>query len=200
MKGIEIKTQATVTRVFRWCVFWVSVLLPVTVSAAVHEGKGWRLEKWAEQTTVDPAAAVGSRIQNYVSAEKLANSPGSLSLDQPLFDTSEYLSLDHYLFVGGGNQTKAGNRCTGETTDPVGTATGEYYIDPVTDLDLGGPLPKEKLDEWDLKIVEIEWRRRQEAERERMRAQQEAEREEFEYYHEEMHPDSPGYLRRNAPK
>ncbi len=214
MKGIEIKTQAMATMVFRWCVFGVSVLLPVTAPAAVHEGKGWRLEKWAEQTSVepggiiryhlkvtrlasgsaetkildvknstvvldgysnvtpppdvggttyylrwnrtlaegetfevsyevavDPAAAVGSRIQNYVIAEKLASSPGSLSLNNPLFDSSEYLSLDHYIFVGGGNQTKAGNRCTGETTDPVSTATGEYYIDPVTDLDLGGPLP-----------------------------------------------------------
>ncbi len=73
--------------------------------------------------------SVGQRIGNYVMADK---SP---------YDPAYHISVDCYVVVGGGNQTKAGNKCTGDSKEPVSTATGEYYLLPQTDLDLGGPLP-----------------------------------------------------------
>ncbi len=57
------------------------------------------------------------------------------------YDPDQHLSVDHELMIGAGNKTKGANPCTGEGGDPVNTATGEFFLAPMTDFDLGGPLP-----------------------------------------------------------
>lgn len=81
------------------------------------------------EVQVDTGLSAGTPINNYV------------MVDTDPYDPDLHISVDHYLVVGGGNKTKAGNRCTSEGNEPVNTATGEFFLDPITDLYLGGPLP-----------------------------------------------------------
>lgn len=73
--------------------------------------------------------AAGTPIKNFV------------MVDTDPYDPDVHISVDHFLVVGGGNQTRTANRGCGQANEPVSTGTGEFFLPPVTDLDLGGPLP-----------------------------------------------------------
>ncbi|MCF7837842.1 MAG: DUF6531 domain-containing protein, partial [Candidatus Marinimicrobia bacterium] len=78
---------------------------------------------------VGSGLAPGTPIKNYV------------MVDTEPYSEEAHLSVDHFLVVGGGNQTRTANRGCGKANEPVATGTGEFFLPPVTDLDLGGPLP-----------------------------------------------------------
>jgi len=81
------------------------------------------------EVEVDTGLSAGTIINNYIMADTVP------------YDPDMHISLDHYLVVGGGNKTRTANRGCGQSSEPVSTATGEFFIPPVTDMDLGGPLP-----------------------------------------------------------
>ncbi len=70
---------------------------------------------------------IGRRMRNWVMADPTSGDP--------------HLSVDYDIWIGAGNETTQANPYTGEAGDPINTATGEFAMDPVTDIDLGGPLP-----------------------------------------------------------
>ncbi|MBP7830616.1 MAG: hypothetical protein KA248_11935 [Kiritimatiellae bacterium] len=71
----------------------------------------------------------GQRIRNYVQVNK-----------DP-YDANYHISADYDLWAAMGNYTRGAKRNSGAAGEPVNAATGEYFLEPLTDLDLGGPLP-----------------------------------------------------------
>ncbi len=176
-------------------------LFPLCASAVTHEGNGWRIRKWAEETTtecgdvvvyhievtrtgpdageVDIVDGRGAGTTGYTFTDPAPDAGGSggdnnavwvREMNQGDTFTARYgvqfgdplpvglrvrnwvaafpsnpilphISVDYDIWVGAGNETTQAHPCTGEAGDPINTATGEFFLPDLVDLDLGGPLP-----------------------------------------------------------
>lgn len=143
---------------------YLSVTPTNDFGGATLGGMGWRLPmnegdvfEATYMVQVRDSLAPGAMILNYIMVNATGPetqavaapgaAPRSPAADRDAHRDGDpdpwayYASLDYILWTGCGNRTTQGNPGAGVAGDPINTATGEFAMDPVTDLDLGGPLP-----------------------------------------------------------